>query len=143
MAWLDHLKVVPPGVHILQIVGIGLLVVCLVDTIGLMLAKFLRRSGEIGVRRALGAPRSSIYAQFLTEGALIGAMGGVLGLILTVLGMFWLRSRFPENWSVLTQLDVRMLSLTLVIGVVATLVAALYPAYRAARVQPAWQLKSG
>lgn len=143
MAWLDHMKVVPPGVRILQIVGVGLLIVCLVDTIGLMLAKFLRRSGEIGIRRALGAPRSSIYAQFLTEGALIGAMGGVLGLILTALGMFWLRLRFPENWSVLTQLDVSVLALTLVVGLVATFLAALYPAFRAARVQPAWQLKSG
>jgi putative ABC transport system permease protein len=142
MAWLDHLKVVPPGVRILQIVGIGLLIVCLVDTIGLMLAKFLRRSGEIGIRRALGATRLSIYAQFLTEGAMIGAMGGLLGLILTTLGMFWLRRRFPENWSVLTQMDLSVLVLTLVVGLVATFLAALYPAFMAARVQPAWQLKS-
>jgi putative ABC transport system permease protein len=142
MAWMDYLQVVPTGVRILRLVGIGLLIVCLVDTIGLMLAKFLRRSGEIGVRRALGAPRSAIYAQFLTEGALVGLLGGVLGLILTWLGMFWLRLRFPENWSSLTQIDVGMLSLTLVIGIVATLLAALYPAFRAARVEPAWQLKS-
>jgi putative ABC transport system permease protein len=142
MAWLDHLKVVPPGVRILQIVGIGLLIVCLVNTIGLMLAKFMRRSGEIGIRRALGATRSAIYAQFLTEGALIGAMGGLLGLALTALGMFWLRLRFPENWAVLTQLDMSVLVLTVTVGLGATFVAALYPAFRAARVQPAWQLKS-
>ncbi|MFK2901981.1 ABC transporter permease [Dyella jejuensis] len=142
MSWLDYRQVVPPGVRILRTVGIGLLIVCLVNTIGLMLAKFLRRSGEIGVRRALGAPRSAIYAQFLTEGALIGVIGGLLGLSLTWLGMLWLRLRFPENWSVLTQIDLGMLSLTLVIGMFATLLAALYPAFRAARVQPSWQLKA-
>lgn len=142
MSWLDYRQVVPPGVRILRMVGIGLLIVCMVNTIGLMLAKFLLRSGEIGVRRALGAPRSAIYAQFLTEGGLIGAIGGLLGLLLTWLGMYWLRVRFPENWSVLTHIDLGMLSLTLIVGVVATLLAALYPAVRAAHVQPSWQLKS-
>lgn len=142
MAWLNYLQVVPPGIQILRLVGMGLLLVCLVDTIGLMLAKFLRRSGEIGVRRALGAPRGAIYAQFLTEGAVIGAAGGVLGLLLTWLGMLWLRQRLPENWSALTPVDVQLLALALLVAILATLLAALYPTFRAAHVEPAWQLKS-
>jgi putative ABC transport system permease protein len=142
MNWLDYLQVVPAGIQILRLVGIGLLIVCLVDTIGLMLAKFLRRSGEIGVRRALGARRSAIYAQFLTESALIGVAGGAIGIVLTWLAMQWLRWKFPAGWGALTQLNAGLLALTLVVAIVATLLAALYPTWRAAHVQPAWQIKS-
>lgn len=142
MSWLEYLQVVPSGIKILKLVGFGLLVVCLVDTIGLMLAKFLRRGGEIGVRRALGAPRYAIYAQFLTEGAVVGVAGGVVGILLTWLAMLWLRAKFPQDWSQLTEVNVTLLILTLVVAVVATVLAALYPTWRAAHIQPAWQLKT-
>lgn len=143
MAWMQYQQVVPPGFKILRLVGVGLLIVCLVDTIGLMLAKFLRRSGEIGIRRALGAPRRAVYAQFLTEGALIGAVGGVVGIVLTWLAMLHLRARFPTEWSdVAPHLNAELLVLTLIIAIVATLLAALYPTWRAAHVQPAIQIKT-
>jgi putative ABC transport system permease protein len=45
----------------------GFLVLCLVNTIGLLLAKFSVRAAEVGVRRALGASRSEIFRQFLIE----------------------------------------------------------------------------
>lgn len=142
MTWLNYLQAVPSGVRILRFVGVGLLIVCLVDTIGLMLAKFLRRSGEIGVRRAMGATHRSTYAQFLIEGAMIGVAGGVLGIILTLLAMAGLRAVYPRTWSALAQVDMKLLAVTLVVAIVATLLAALYPTWRAAHVQPAWQIKS-
>lgn len=142
MAWLDYQTVVPGSFKILRLVGVGLLIVCLVDTIGLLLARFLRRSGEIGVRRALGATRRAIYAQFLTETALIGGMGGVLGIILTWLAVAWIRAKYPSQWGPLAELNVGLLALTLAVAIVATLLAALYPTWRAANVQPAWQIKS-
>jgi putative ABC transport system permease protein len=142
MAWLNHMQVVPDTFQFLSLVGIGLLIVCLVDTIGLMLARFLRRSGVIGVRRALGAPRRAIYAQFLTDALLIGVAGGVLGLPLTWLAMHWLRSKMAVGWYWITQLDAGLLALTVAVAVVATVLAALYPVWRAAHVQPAWQIKS-
>ncbi len=142
MAWLDFLQAVPPGIRILSLVGIGLLVVCLVDTIGLMLAKFLRRAPEIGVRRALGASRRDIYGQFLIEGAVIGLAGGVMGIVLTWLAMVWLQLKFPRGWESLAQVDTGLLGLTLTVAMAATLLAALYPTWRAAHVQPAWQIKS-
>ncbi|HEX5353038.1 MAG TPA: ABC transporter permease [Rhodanobacteraceae bacterium] len=142
MGWLAYEQVVPGGFKILRLVGVGLLIVCLVDTIGLMLAKFLRRSGEIGVRRALGAPRRAIYAQFLTETAVIGVAGGVLGIVFTWLAMAWMRAKNPDQWAPLTQLNTGLLALTLAVAIIATLLAALYPVWRAAHVQPAWQIKS-
>ncbi|MEO5831139.1 MAG: ABC transporter permease [Rhodanobacter sp.] len=141
-AFLDHEQVVPSDTKVSLLVALGLLLVCLVNTVGLLLAKFLRRSGEIGVRRALGAPRKAIYLQFLTEAAVVGLAGGVLGLLLTGIGVASVGLVLPKSISELARLDVNLLLLTLLVAVLATMLAGLYPTFRASRVQPAWQLKS-
>jgi putative ABC transport system permease protein len=140
--WLDNQHVVPSDTKVSLLVAVGLLLVCLVNTVGLLLAKFLRRSGEIGVRRALGAPRAAIYSQFLTEAGIVGAAGGVLGLLLTGAGVASVGWVLPKDIAALARLDVSLLLLTLLVAVVATMLAGLYPTFRASRVQPAWQLKS-
>jgi putative ABC transport system permease protein len=142
MQWLDVEHVVPPETRISLLVALGFFAICLVNTIGLLLAKFMRRAGEIGVRRALGAPRSEIYKQFLIEAATVGLAGGVLGLLLTALGMLGVGLLFQPQIARLAHLDVSLMAMTLLTAVVATVLAAFYPAWRAARVQPAWQLKS-
>jgi putative ABC transport system permease protein len=134
--------VVPRDTKVSLLVALGLLLVCLVNTVGLLLAKFLRRSGEIGVRRALGAPRKAIYLQFLTEAGMVGLAGGVLGLALTGGGVLGVGLVLPKNIATLARLDLSLLALTLLVAVVATVLAGLYPTFRASRVQPAWQLKS-
>ncbi len=141
-AWLDSQHVVPSDTKVSLLVALGLLLVCLVNTVGLLLAKFLRRSGEIGVRRALGAPRAAIYSQFLTEAGIVGAAGGVLGLLLTGAGVASVGWVLPRDIAALARLDGSLLLLTLLVAVVATMLAGLYPTFRASRVQPAWQLKS-
>jgi putative ABC transport system permease protein len=140
--WLDSEHVVPSDTKVSLLVALGLLLVCLVNTAGLLLAKFLRRSSEIGVRRALGAQRLSIYAQFLTEAGIIGLTGGVLGLLLTGVGVASVGWVLPKDIASLARVDLLLLALTLLIAVIATLLAGLYPTFRASRVQPAWQLKS-
>jgi putative ABC transport system permease protein len=140
--FLDYQNVVPSNTRLALLVAQGLLAVCLVNTVALLLAKFLRRSGEIAVRRALGASRAAIYAQFLTEAGIIGAGGGVLGLLLTAIGVLEVGLVMPPYLAALARIDFSLLMLTLLLAVVATLLAALYPTYRASRVQPAWQLKS-
>ena len=142
MQWLDYNGVVPSDVRLQAWLAFGFLLVCLVNTVGLMLAKFLRRSGEIGVRRALGAPRAAIYTQFLTEAGIVGAAGGVLGVLLTGVGVASVGWVLPRDIAALARVDVSLLVLTLLVAVVATTLAGLYPTYRASRVQPAWQLKS-
>ena len=141
-AFLASQQVVPGDTRVSLLVALGLLIVCLVNTVGLLLAKFLRRSGEIGVRRALGASRRAIYAQFLTEAGVIGMAGGVLGLLMTALGVVGISVALPQNIASLARLDGELLLGTLTLAVLATLLAGLYPTYRASRVQPAWQLKS-
>ncbi|HEX7813590.1 ABC transporter permease [Dyella sp.] len=142
MTWMDVQKVVPPESKISLLVALGFLLICLVNTVGLLLAKFMRRSSEIGVRRALGAPRREIYAQFLMESATIGLVGGVLGLVLTGVGVLCIGLVFEPDIARLARLDVKLVLLTLMVAIGATVLAAFYPTWRAAQVQPAWQLKS-
>jgi putative ABC transport system permease protein len=142
MQWLDFQQVVPPESRISLIVALGFFAICLVNTIGLLLAKFLRRSGEIGVRRALGASRRQVYAQCLMEAATVGLAGGVLGLLLTAVGVTGVGLLFSPEIARLAHLDLSLVGLTLLVAVFATMAAAFYPAWRAAQVQPAWQLKS-
>ncbi len=140
--WLADRHVVPKEARISLLVAFSFLLICLVNTVGLLLAKFMRRAGEIGVRRALGASRAAIYWQFLIEACVVGAAGGVLGVLLTGLGMYGTGLVFAPAIAKLAHLDLPLVGLTLLVAVVAIVLAALYPTWRAARVQPAWQLKS-
>jgi putative ABC transport system permease protein len=140
--FLDYEHVLPSNTGLSLLVAQGLLVVCLVNTVALLLAKFLRRSGEIAVRRALGASRVAIYAQFLTEAAVIGAGGGFLGLLFTAIGVLEVGVVMPAHLAALARIDPALLMLTLLLAVTATLVAAIYPSYRASAVPPALQLKT-
>lgn len=139
--FLNEQKVVPSDVRLQVWLALGFFVVCLVNTVGLMLAKFMRRAGEVGVRRALGASRRSVFAQLLTEAGLIGVAGGVGGLILAWAGLALVR-RQPDAFARLAHLDMTMLLATLLLSVIATLIAGLLPAWRACSVTPALQLKS-
>ncbi len=140
--WLAYQRVVPDDTRTSLLVALGLLLVCLINTAGLLLAKFLRRSPEIGVRRALGASRREIYTQFLIEASMVGLAGGVLGILLTGLGVLGVGWVMPADIAALARVDVSLLGMTLVLAIVSAALAGLYPTLRAARVQPAWQLKS-
>ena len=140
MQWLAFKKVVPGDVRLQTWLAFGFLLVCLVNTVGLMLAKFLRRSGEIGVRRALGAARGAVFEQLLVEAGLVGLAGGIGGLLLALLGL-WLVRLQPADYAKLAHLDPMMLGVTFALAIGAALLAGLLPAWRACRVAPALQLK--
>ncbi|MCI4568378.1 ABC transporter permease [Lysobacter sp. CFH 32150] len=141
MEWLDFNEVVPSDVRLQVWLAFGFLLVCLLNTVGLLLAKFMRRSGEIGVRRALGASRRSIFAQCLIEAGTVGLVGGILGLGLAALGLWAVRQQ-PASYADLAQLDPVMLLTTFVLAVAASVLAGLVPAWHACQVTPAIQLKS-
>jgi putative ABC transport system permease protein len=141
-AFLDYEHVVPSDTRVSLLVAQGLLVVCLVNTVGLLLARFLQRRGEIAVRRALGASRAAICAQFLTEAGVIGVAGGLAGLLFTFVGVLSLGQVMPAHLAVLAKIDPGLLMLTLLLAVAATMAAGAYPTYRASCVPPAWQLKA-
>jgi putative ABC transport system permease protein len=141
MEWLAYNKVVPKDVKLQLWIALGFLAVCLINTIGLLLTKFLRRSSEIGVRRALGASKRSIFVQLLVEAGVIGLAGGVLGLGLAYLGLWAVRHQ-PTQYADLAHLDMPMLGLTFGLAFVTSVLAGLLPAWRGCQVAPALQLKS-
>jgi putative ABC transport system permease protein len=140
--WLSYNQVVPPAVHALTSVSFALLLVCVLNAVGLMLANFMARSGVICVRRALGATRRAIFAQFMIEAGVIGLAGGLLGLGLTMLGLLSCHAVLQDDLSVLTRLHGGDVLIALAVALAATLLAGLYPAWRAMQVQPALQLKT-
>ena len=141
MEWLDFKKAVPSDVRLQLWLALGFLVVCLINTVGLLLAKFLRRSGEIGVRRALGASRGQIFLQCVVEAGAVGVAGGLLGILLALAGLYAVRQQ-PVEYAKLAHLDGTMLLLALGLTLFASLAAGLLPAWRAMQVTPAIQLKS-
>ncbi|MDT8399309.1 MAG: ABC transporter permease [Pseudomonadales bacterium] len=143
MQLLDELGMVPDEAQVLLGLSFMFLAVCLLNTIGLLLAKFLGKSTEIATRRALGASRRVLFQQYLVEAGLIGLGGGVLGLGFTWLGLKGIDAQFDdEAVSRYMTLDWNMALVAVVLAIVASLITAIYPTWRACNVQPAAWLKA-
>lgn len=140
--WLEYNEVVADDAQIMMWLSLMFLLVCLLNTIGLMLSKFMGKSGEIGLRRAVGATKSDLFIQHTVETACIGIIGGLVGLVFSYFGLQGIRSLYGEFAHKLTSLDMNMAMLAIVISVIATIAAGLYPTWRACCIQPASQLKS-
>lgn len=141
MGWLRHENLVPDDVRLQFWLAIGFLGVAMLNIVALLLAKFLRRSGEISVRRAMGARKRDIFVQFGIESALVGVAGGLLGLGIAQIGLWSIRQR-PDDYAHLAAMDPSMLFGTVVLAIVASVAAGMLPAWRACRVPPALQLKT-
>jgi predicted permease len=124
-------------------VGLILLIAC-ANIAGLMLARSSSREKEMAVRRTLGAPRSRMIRQLLTESVLLGATGGALGVLLAVLGARSIASFFSANRGEI-QLDLSMdwhvLAFTLVISISVGILFGLAPALRGSRTDATPALK--
>lgn len=141
MEWMVIQQVVDDDAQVMLGLSLLFLLVCLLNTIGLLLAKFLGKSGDIGLRRALGASRSSLFIQHMIESGLIGLGGGVIGLGLTWLGLRGIEMLFGDFVENLVELDWTMVLTAIGLAVVSALLAGLYPTWRACRIAPASQLK--
>ena len=119
------------------------IVALLAGGIGIMnvtLATIFARVREIGIRRAIGAGRADILAQFLREAAMLGAAGGIAGVALGMSGVRWLSGLGGSR-------DLAEVTWTHCVSVTALAAAvsasfALIPAYRASRLDPVEALKA-
>lgn len=139
--WLRFNRVVPDSVRLNLWLALGLLLLCLVNVAGLLAARFLRRAGEHGVRRVLGAPRRAIIASCLVESTLAGLLGGLLALPLTLAGL-WLMRQQGEAYSSLARFSPGLFIGLLLMAVATGVLVGLLPAVRAARQEPALQVKT-
>jgi putative ABC transport system permease protein len=138
---IAYWDITPAASTLSMLVSASFLLIVLVNVVGLMLARFMRRAPEIGIRRALGASRAAIYRQFLTEAATMGFAGGLLGVALTLLGAWGAGALFEPSIARLVHADTGLIVLTVLLAITATMASALYPTWRAAQTQPAWQIK--
>jgi putative ABC transport system permease protein len=141
MQWLKYRHAVPGQLGILLLASFGFLFVCLMNAMGLMLAKTIGCTQDISVRRALGASRKAIAMQSLVETGVVGLVGAAFGLLVTMLGIFAIRTILADQYAALTYLDAKVVAIEMICGIAAAVAAGLYPTWRAAWVQPALQLK--
>jgi len=113
------------------IAAVGL-IVGVIGVMNIMLVAVTQRTREIGVRKAVGAKRSNIMFQFLVEAATLTLLGGAVGILVGALGGFALTSAL--EWRYYLSPMWTMLGMTMSVGT--GVVAGLYPAWRAARVDP-------
>ena len=141
---MEEWNVVPPQTKALAAISLLFLVVAALNLIGLFLGKFLARASTVGVRRALGASRWTIFVQHLVECELMGLAGGLLGVLLSLAGLAVLNRVYgdgPEGVAFF-QLDVPMVLAAVVLSLLAGAIAGLYPAWRICAIPPARHLKS-
>ncbi|MEP0354891.1 ABC transporter permease [Paraglaciecola sp.] len=142
MEWMERREVVEEDAKMMMWLSFMFLLVCLLNTIGLLLAKFTGKSSEIGLRLAVGASKADVFKQHIVETACIGLVGGIAGLGLTLVGLQGIKSLYGDFVDDLASLDASMIVVALVIALVSSIAAGLYPTWRACNISPASQLKS-
>jgi ABC-type antimicrobial peptide transport system permease subunit len=132
------------SIFILAVAAISLFVGG-VGVANIMLVAVTERTREIGIRKAIGAPRRAIMRQFLSEAVMLTALGGLigsaLGITLCMVGHAVIPKLWPPDPASMTPTPIPLLTATPVavafgVSVVIGLLAGGYPAYRASRLRP-------
>ena len=154
-AELDSVRVVTPDevadqigqasiVFNLIIVGASVIAVIVggLSVINTMVMSVSERVREIGIKKAVGAPTGAILREFMFEAVLLGAIGGLLGLGLGALLVLVLNAQTAGSGTSVFLLTPMLLLRSFLFATVLGALAGIYPALRAARLDPVAALRS-
>jgi putative ABC transport system permease protein len=142
---MDFWQSATRGIYVVTIVVTAMsLIIGGVVVMNIMLVSVTERIREIGVRKALGARRRDILRQFLVESVLLSALGGALGIVGAALFSMALAAVLGGIMSADFSAPVRLWAVTLALFVssLVGLVAGIYPASRAAKLDPVVALRN-
>ncbi len=120
------------------LLGLVSLIVGAIGIANVTLVTVMERTGEIGLRRALGAGRRHIAGQFLAESTVLGLVGGVIGASVGIVIVVAVAA--SRQWTPV--LNMWLPAAAPLCGAVVGLLAGLYPSARAARMEPVDALRS-
>src|SRR5438270_1168716 len=137
-------EVKPSLLALLGAVGFVLLIAC-ANVANLLLARSAARQKEIAIRAAMGASRTRVLRQMLTESILLSAIGGVAGLVLSIWLTDLLMSILPEGAPRLEQIgiDYRVLTFALGVSAFTGILFGIVPALQASKLDVTSALKEG
>lgn len=152
--WLAMHDVIGDDSRLQLALGFAFLGVCILNTGGLLSAKFLAMAPTAALLRALGASRTDIVRQHIVEVVVVGFFGGAVGMALAAGGLVVLKgllfaselgtSANPDRVAViqsLVHMDTTVFAAAFVVSICSGILAGLYPALRIARLAPATFLK--
>lgn len=134
----------PAAYILLGAVGLVLLIAC-ANLANLMLARATTRHRDLAVRLALGAGRTRIARQLLTESLLLGLAGAVIGLLMAHIGLQFAEALIPAEFASLgleARVNMRVLGWSAALALVAAVLVTILPALQAMRTDPHESLKS-
>ena len=137
-------EVKPSLLALLGAVGFVLLIAC-ANVANLLLARSAARQKEIAIRAAMGASRSRVLRQMLTESILLSAIGGIAGLVLSIWLTDVLRSMLPEGAPRIEQvgIDYRVLAFAFGLSALTGILFGMVPALQASKLNVTSALKEG
>jgi putative ABC transport system permease protein len=152
--WLEMNEVVGKQSKIQVVLALMFLGICVLNTLGLLLTKFMSVAPLSGIRRALGATRGDVIRQHLVEVTLLGVFAGFVGIGMAAIGLRLIRifvlmrsAQFHDNPDFttiaqsLSHMDGQMILTAVALSLLAGVLAGLYPAWRIGRLAPATFLK--
>jgi predicted permease len=126
---------------IISFIGLFIIITACVNFINLATAQALKRSREVGVRKVLGSLRGQLFWQFISETALVTALGIGVAIGLSLLVLPFVNSLFKTQMSIHIFTDATLLFFLLVLAALVTFLAGSYPGLILARFQPIAALK--
>lgn len=138
--WLTYKQIVSSDMYVFFYLALLFLLVCLFNAASLISTKFTATSGQMALRRALGANQQAIFSQCLIETIILGGFGALIGFVLCLLGLEGIKYLYP-NFSAFITLDMPLMLIILGVSILSSVIAGLIPSLKVCTLAPATYLK--